>query len=57
MICEGRIRKTRRLVLSVVEGMDKEGNGGFKASPRVGESFGEGFVYTLKTCSFILLGG
>jgi hypothetical protein len=25
------------------------GNGGFKASPRRGERFGEGFVYTLKT--------
>jgi hypothetical protein len=23
--------------------------GGFKASPRFGERFGEGFVYTLKT--------
>jgi len=26
-----------------------QGNGGFKASPLVGERFGEGFVYTLKT--------
>ncbi|BAZ86429.1 hypothetical protein NIES806_26410 [Dolichospermum compactum NIES-806] len=28
-----------------------QGNGGFKASPRVGERFGEGFIYTytLKT--------
>jgi hypothetical protein len=25
------------------------GNGGFKASPCVGERFGEGFIYTLKT--------
>jgi hypothetical protein len=25
------------------------GNGGFKASPRRGERFGEGFIYTLKT--------
>ena len=26
-----------------------QGNGGFKAYPRVGERFGEGFIYTLKT--------
>jgi len=26
-----------------------QGNGGFKASPLVGERFGEGSVYTLKT--------
>ncbi|WP_096670228.1 YnfA family protein [Dolichospermum compactum] len=25
------------------------GKGGFKASPRRGERFGEGFIYTLKT--------
>jgi len=27
----------------------KAGKGVFKASPRFGERFGEGFVYTLKT--------
>jgi len=27
----------------------KAGKGGFKASPRLGERFGEGFIDTLKT--------